>query len=869
MKTSSEIRQQFIDFFKSKEHHQVPSAPVIPIDDPTLLFTNAGMNQFKDIFLGVCKPEYRRAVDTQKCIRAGGKHNDLEEVGKDSYHHTFFEMLGNWSFGDYYKKEAVAWAWELFTEVWGLPKDKLYATVHHSDQEAFDFWKSETDIDPSHIEYHGDKDNFWEMGLTGPCGPCSEIHIDRGEEFCNMKGVPGHICKVNGDCHRFIELWNLVFIQFNRDEEGELHTLEKQYVDTGAGFERVCMVLQGKKSNYDTDLFIPIIEAIAERTGVPYDPGEIGVSHRVIADHIRALSFAIADGGLPSNEGRGYVLRRILRRAARHGRLLNQHQPFLYKLVGVVCDLMGHHFHELIEKRAYVEMIIQAEEERFNATLDKGLAKFEEITAAMQGKTISGAEAFMLYDTFGFPFDLTRILADERGLDVDEEGFNIELDKQRTRAREAGKFVMNLENIDWVTYREDEPTEFIGYLRDTTNCHIIKYTIDDDNEVRLVLDRTPFYAESGGQVADMGRIFNEDVEIQISDVKKQGNQFIHFGKLMKGIVRDREYTAAIETEYRKNVARNHTATHLLHAALRRVLGEHVQQKGSLVHPYYLRFDFTHFKQMTPREIGLVERMVNDQIRACNAVSTKKMQIEAARKEGAMALFGEKYDDEVRVVSIDKFSKELCGGTHLDYTGEIGLFKITQETSSAAGVRRIEAITGTQAEDYVKRLESEKEEIQALLNVPSGKSVQKLQALLDENKALHGEIQSLQMKASGDVVGDLVGEAIEIGGVKVACGAVPAESSGQMRDIGDQLRGKLQSGIGVLFADIEGKVSLIVIVTKDLTGRAHAGKIAGKVAELVGGKGGGRPDMAMAGGKDVDAIPSAIEKVPAIIEAMVK
>ncbi len=869
MRTSSEIRQQFIDFFLSKDHHQVPSAPVIPFDDPTLLFTNAGMNQFKNIFLGVTKPEFPRVVDTQKCIRAGGKHNDLEEVGKDSYHHTFFEMLGNWSFADYYKKEAIGWAWELFTKVWGLPKDILYATVHHSDQEAFDFWKNETDIDPSHIEYHGDKDNFWEMGLTGPCGPCSEIHIDRGEEFCNMKDVPGHVCKVNGDCHRIIELWNLVFIQFNRDEEGELHTLESQYVDTGAGFERVCMVLQNKKSNYDTDLFTPIIDAIAKMTGVEYNPGDAGVSHRVIADHIRALSFAIADGGLPSNEGRGYVLRRILRRAARHGRLLNQHEPFLYKLVSVVSNLMGHHFHELIEKKTHVEMIIQAEEERFNATLDKGLAKFEEITSGIDGNMIPGTDAFMLYDTFGFPFDLTRILAEERGMTVDEEGFSVELDKQRTRAREAGKFVMNLENIEWVTYREDEPTEFIGYFRDTTNCHIIKYTIDDNNDVRLILDRTPFYAESGGQVADMGRIYNEEVEIQISDVKKQGNQFIHIGKLMKGIIRDHEYTAAIEKEYRKNVARNHTATHLLHAALRDVLGDHVQQKGSLVHPYYLRFDFTHFKAMSPREISLVERLVNDKVRACFPVTTRKMQLEAARKEGAMALFGEKYEEDVRVVSIDQFSKELCGGTHLDYTGEIGLFKITTETSSAAGVRRIEAITGTQSEDYVKRLEAEKEDIQALLNVPAGKSIQKLQSLLEEHKAMQQEIQSLQMKASGDVVSNLVGKAIEINGVKVACGAVPAENSGLMRDIGDQLRGKIGSGIGVLFADIDGKVSLIVIVTQDLIKRAHAGKIAGKVAELVGGKGGGRPDMAMAGGKDVEGIPAAIEKVPAIIEEMVK
>ncbi|MCK4312769.1 MAG: alanine--tRNA ligase, partial [Candidatus Cloacimonetes bacterium] len=523
MLSSKEIRKQFIEFFVKKQHKAVTSAPVIPIDDPTLLFTNAGMNQFKNIFLEQTKPAYLRVVNSQKCIRAGGKHNDLEEVGRDGYHHTFFEMLGNWSFGDYYKKEAITWAWELLTEIWKIPKDKLYATVHHSDKEAFELWENETDIDPAHIEYHGDKDNFWEMAATGPCGPCSEIHFDRGKEFCNLKDDPNHTCKLNGDCHRYFELWNLVFIQYNRGEDGELTQLSKKYVDTGAGFERIVQILQKKDSNYHTDLFMPIINKISEISGVQYSTDKKGISHRVIADHIRALSFALADGGMPSNEGRGYVLRRILRRAARHGKLLNMKGPFLYKLVDNVVDLMGDHFSELLEKQAHIKLVIKAEEERFNLTLDNGITKFNEIISSLKEKTISGKDAFMLYDTFGFPMDLTRIMAEEKGLKVDEKGFEKEMEKQKKRAREAAKFDLKSEEIDWIEFKPTTKTEFVGYRSNSASCNIQKYFIDDDNNVKLVIDKTSFYAESGGQMADTGKIYNDECKIKVTDVKKDND----------------------------------------------------------------------------------------------------------------------------------------------------------------------------------------------------------------------------------------------------------------------------------------------------------------------------------------------------------
>ncbi len=859
---SNEIRKQYIEFFQKKEHKVVSSAPVIPIDDTTLLFINAGMNQFKDFFLGKRKPKDKRVVNSQKCIRAGGKHNDLDEVGRDGYHHTFFEMLGNWSFGDYYKKEAIEWAWELLTDVWKLPKSKLYATVHNTDKEAYELWKKVTDIENSHIEYHGDKDNFWEMGSTGPCGPCSEIHIDRGEEFCNLKDDPNHQCKVNGDCHRYIELWNLVFIQFFRDENGKLNPLPKKYIDTGAGFERIVQVLQKKDSNYHTDLFMPIIEKITNISGIKYHTDERGTSHRVIADHIRALVFALADGGMPSNEGRGYVLRRILRRAARHGHLLKMKEAFLHELVDVVVDLMGEHFTELKDKQTHVKMIIKAEEERFNETLDNGLKKFKEIITKTKIE-ISGYDVFTLYDTFGFPLDLTKIMAEEKGLTVDEKGFEIEMKKQKKRARDAAKFDLKTDDIDWIELSDSVPTEFVGYAENFSICKILKYNLDDNN-VKIVLDKTPFYAESGGQIADSGKIFNSECEIIITDVQKDADQFIHFGKLRKGEISKKDFTAEIDVERRMDIARNHTVTHILHKALKSVLGEHIQQKGSYLHPDHLRFDFTNFKQVDRHELDIIERAVNKEIRKCIPVKTEVMKIEEAKKEGAVALFGEKYGETVRVVSMGDYSKELCGGTHLKYTGEIGLFKITSESSIAAGIRRIEAITGVQAEKYVKILEDEIDEIGRQLHAPSASVLEKINKMISENKNLHVQLKAIRVKSAGNTLDQLIQKAIDIDGTKVVIARINIQNPGMLRQIGDQLRDKLKSGIGVLFADVGGKASILTVVTKDITNKYHAGKIISEVAELVGGKGGGRPDMAMAGGKNANKILDAITKVPEII-----
>ncbi len=771
MLKSNEIREQFIEFFKNKNHKYLRSASVIPIDDPTLLFTNAGMNQFKDIFLGKVNPEFKRVMNSQKCIRAGGKHNDLEEVGKDGYHHTFFEMLGNWSFGDYYKEEAIIWAWELLTSVWRLPKEKLYATVYKDDQESYELWKNKTDINPTHIEFHGDKDNFWEMGKTGPCGPCSEIHIDRGIEFCNLKDDASHICKVNGDCHRYIELWNLVFMQYFRDEEGVLHPLAQKFVDTGAGFERLVQILQDKNSNYETDIFQPVIQEIAEYSKVKYFPDGRGVSHRVIADHIRALSFAIADGGMPSNEGRGYVLRRILRRAARHGRLLGFFKPFLYILVDCLVDLMGKIYPELSERQAHIKMIIKAEEERFNLTLDKGIEKFEEIIfdgiLMLKDKQIfPGTFAFMLYDTFGFPLDLTIVMANEKGFEVDVQGFHKEMEKQRTRARNAAKFILNFDEIDWIGINPESDTKFVGYNNFSIECKIQKYAIDDKNNIKIILDKTPFYTESGGQTADIGKIYNDNCKIKIMNVQKAGNHFIHIGKLISGNINSEIFVAKIDKAYRKNIAGNHTVTHLLHKALKEVLGDHVQQKGSAVQAEILRFDFTNFKQVSRRELKLVENIVNAKIRECLPVKTELKDLESARKEGAVALFGEKYGEIVRVVSIADYSKEFCGGTHVNFTGEIGLFKILSESSIAAGIRRIEAVTGEFSEKIVNKMEDNLEEISGLLNTQTSSVLEKIHKLLDEQKLLQKTISQFKEKNLSSLIDSVITVALKFDDFKI-------------------------------------------------------------------------------------------------------
>ena len=866
MYSSREIRQQFIDYFISKKHIEVPSSPVVPKDDPTLLFTNAGMNQFKNIILGEIEPKHTRVVDTQKCIRAGGKHNDLDEVGRDGYHHTFFEMLGNWSFGDYNKKEAITWAWELITEVWKLPKDKMHATVHDSDLESFELWKTVTDIDHKHITYHGDKDNFWEMGETGPCGPSSEIHFDRGPAHCGKEDDPKHDCVVNGDCHRYIELWNLVFMQYFRNKDRSLTPLKMQHVDTGAGFERICQILQGKESNYDTDLFVPIINHIAKLSGVPYSQGDEGTPHRIIADHIRALSFSTSDGGIPSNEGRGYVIRRILRRAARMGRLLNLREPFLYKVVDTVIDVMGHHYTGLKQQQEYVKMIIKGEEERFNLTLDKGLVKFEEMLSATDSKNFSGANAFMLYDTYGFPYDLTAILAEEKGLTIDLAGFQQRMKEQKERARSASSFKIDVVETDWVVLGDERPTEFLGYTNNKSTSRINKYSLNDNNDIIFVLDKTPLYAESGGQVADKGLVRNEDVEIVVTDVKKSGELFLHVGKLIKGLPTVRELKVTVDQTRRMNISSNHTATHLLHAALRIVLGDHVQQKGSLVTDSGLRFDFTNFKGLSADEIAQTESLVNAEIRKGTIVDTVVMNPEDAKKDGATALFGEKYGDKVRVVSLAAFSKELCGGTHVHNSANIGSFKIKTESSSSAGIRRIEAITGNAVNKYYCDLEELVNKTASMLKTKPAQLTAKIESLIDENKELEQELKSLKSQSASSEIETLVNSALEISGVRVVCGKVGIDSSDELRNAGDILKQKLRGGIGVLFAVINGKVSILTTVSDDLKKQYPAGKIVGKMASFVDGKGGGRPDMAMAGGKDVSKIDFAISQIKTVIES---
>lgn len=864
MLSSKDIRSQFIDFFVAKGHSFIHSSAVVPESDPTLLFANAGMNQFKNIFLGLKEPLVARAVNSQKCIRAGGKHNDLEEVGKDGYHHTFFEMLGNWSFGDYYKREAITWAWELLTELWGLPKELLYATVHQSDTEARQLWMECTDINPEHIEYHGDKDNFWEMGDSGPCGPCSEIHIDRGVQHCNKQDIEGHVCRVNGDCDRYIELWNLVFIQYNREENRELTLLKNRYVDTGAGLERVTQVLQGKHSNYETDLFMPIIEKIAELSHHAYTP-ETGMSHRVIADHVRCLCFALADGGFPSNEGRGYVLRRILRRAARHGRLLGFAEPFLHSLVDVVVQIMGHHFEELKGKESYIKMVIKAEEERFNKTLDTGLQKFDDICLRLDGNLISGKDAFMLYDTYGFPLDLTMMLAEEKGLRIDHGGFDVEMEAQRDRARKASRFGSAAHHDNWIELRPPLPTHFTGYEKHQDSAYIQRYSVSEDKVYALQLSQTPFYAESGGQVADTGRIYNDDFELRVLDVKKDDDAFIHYGTLQRGLISSELVYAEIDVSRRGDIVRNHTATHILHKALRSILGDHVQQKGSLVHPDYMRFDFTHFQALSHSQWEMVESMVNKAIRDNMPVSTTIMNIADAKAEGATALFGEKYSDEVRVITIDQFSKELCGGTHASATGDLGIFKIISEGSTAAGIRRIEAYTGRAALDYVNSLQQSLQHIAGQLSCPINMVEQKLEAQKQHIQNLEAELKRLQAERSLSLIDSMLEVATDYPDFKLVIQEVPENTD--LKAFGDALRSKLSDQIAVLLCPKSDKLSIQVVVGGAVSSRFHAGKIVSAIAASMGGKGGGRPDSAMAGCQNPGDTTPLIAQIPDIIRNM--
>ncbi len=839
--TSRQIRQTFLDFFAARGHRIVPSAPVVPHGDPTLLFTNAGMNQFKDVFLGTGKRDYSRAADTQKCIRVSGKHNDLEEVGYDTYHHTLFEMLGNWSFGDYFKEEAIGWSWELLTDVLKLPKDRIHATVFRTDDESMEIWKKY--LPESHIHRFDEKDNFWEMGDTGPCGPCTEIHFDRTPD---LSGGP----LVNSGVPEVIEIWNNVFIQYNRTADGTLEDLPSRHVDTGMGFERLCAVMQQKDSNYDTDVFQPIIAFTEQLSGRTYrtelDHPD-GVAMRVIADHIRTLSFAIADGAHPGNEGRGYVLRRILRRAARYARNLGLTEPVLWKHVAVLCETMGDVFPELNDRRSVIERIIKAEEESFLATLDRGLLRFDAVDAT--SGIVSGADAFELYDTFGFPLDLTQLIARERGLTVDEVGYLACLAEQRARSRAARKS----HAIEATKVSIDAVSRFMGYNATETSSAVLHV---EGNAI--VLAETPFYVEMGGQVSDTGQIVVGGIPFRVEDVRKHGDAIIHICETDVDASIGDIALAQVDAPRRKDIEREHSVTHLLHESLRRVLGSHVQQAGSLVAPNHLRFDFAHFERIHPDELQAIEDMVNEKIFESIDVHIEEMSIEKARTvPGAKMFFGDKYGDSVRVVFIDdKFSVEFCGGTHVRNTSEIGLFKIMVESSVASGVRRIEAIAGRSIPAWLKELESKREGVN-----------DDMLRQADRIKQLEKELASLKTDELKTLIPSIVEKAVTVNGIRIATARVSVSDAEQMKDLGDELRSALKSsGIGLLGAVIDDKVQLVCVVTDDLTKTYSAGKLIGVVAKELGGGGGGKPHMATAGGKDISKLDNVLEQFSSTIQS---
>ena len=860
--TSNDIRNQFLNFFKDKDHKIVQSAPVVSFDDPTLLFTNAGMNQFKDVFLGKGKRDFTRAVDTQKCIRVSGKHNDLEEVGHDTYHHTFFEMLGNWSFGDYYKAEAIEWAWELLTEIWKLPKERLWATVYKDDDEAFELWKSKTDINTKHILKYGEKDNFWEMGETGPCGPCSEIHINLSDDYNN----PEHVNAGSPDC---IEIWNLVFIQFNKDENGKFKELPAKHVDTGMGFERVCAILQGKSSNYDTDIFTPLIHAVEKLSEVKYEKEENKISIRVIADHIRTLTFAIADGAVPSNEGRGYVLRRILRRASRYGRKLNLHKPFLYKLVDVLVKTMGDVFPEIAEKKDYIKKIIRSEEDSFNATLDRGIEMFDAAVMKLQKKKekiIPGEEVFKLYDTFGFPADLTNVMAVEKGFTIDEDGFTKLMKHQKERGRDSSKekfasIHISIDNLNSFTFKSTDDTQFSGHDELVTEAEVIGFKKDDKTDL-VILNKTPFYVESGGQIDDNGRLIVEQITFDVLDVTKFENKTIHVVKneTSSGIGIGKKVIAEVDEKRRWDIMRNHTATHFLHSALRKILGTHVQQAGSYVGPDRLRFDFTHFAKLTAEELKDIEALVNEELRMNYQLQHhRNIPFDEAKKMGALMFFGDKYGNLVNVVQYGEFTKEFCGGTHVKNSSQIGLFKIVTESSIASGVRRIEAVTGTGVERYIDEQ----------LNLRR-KDEEKIEELIDSKKKMEKELAELKLQDKLAQLEHVLAVSSEVKGIKIYKGKVLAESMDELKYFGDEMREKIKSGVCVLITQIDNKVGIVAIVSDDLIKNKSlsAGKIVGELAKLVEGGGGGKAHLATAGGKDVAGIPAAISRVEKIVGSFI-
>lgn len=867
-KSTAEIRQAFLDFFHSKGHTVVDSSSLIPTNDPTLMFTNAGMNQFKDVFLGLDNRDYHRATTSQRCVRAGGKHNDLENVGYTARHHTFFEMLGNFSFGDYFKRDAINFAWELLTgENWfNLPKEKLWVTVYATDDEAYGIWEKEIGVPPERIIRIGDNkgaqyasDNFWQMGDTGPCGPCSEIFYDHGEHIWG--GPPGS-AEEDGD--RYIEIWNLVFMQFNRQSDGTMLPLPKPSVDTGMGLERISAVLQHVNSNYDIDLFQTLIAAVAKVTAATDLNNK---SLRVIADHIRSCAFLISDGVIPSNEGRGYVLRRIIRRAVRHGNMLGAKETFFYKLVAPLIAVMGSAALELKNQQSMVEQLLKTEEEQFARTLERGLALLDEELAALQGDTLPGDIVFRLYDTFGFPVDLTADVCRERNLKVDEEGFEKAMEIQRNRARESSGFSADYNSM----VRVEGVTQFSGYEHVQRQSKVVALFVEGKpvEEIQagdsaiVVLDDTPFYAESGGQVGDKGVLKTAAGEFAVSDTQKYGKAFGHQGVLNAGKLRINDSVEAdVDVARRDRIRLNHSATHLLHAALRQVLGKHVAQKGSLVNDLYLRFDFSHFEAMKPEQIRQVEDLVNAQIRRNLPIETNIMALDDAKDQGAMALFGEKYDDHVRVLSMGDFSTELCGGTHARRTGDIGLFRIQSESGTAAGVRRIEAITG---ENAISALHQQSDLLQDVAHLVKGdvnSLADKVRALIERSRGLEKELQQAKDQQAAQESASLSGQTKEVKGVKLLVSQLDNVEPKMLRTMVDDLKNQLGSAIIVLATVVDDKVSLIVGVTKDLTDRVKAGELIATIASQVGGKGGGRPDMAQAGGTDAQALPAALAGVEA-------
>ncbi|EAT9864627.1 alanine--tRNA ligase [Salmonella enterica] len=871
-KSTAEIRQAFLDFFHSKGHQVVASSSLVPNNDPTLLFTNAGMNQFKDVFLGLDKRNYSRATTSQRCVRAGGKHNDLENVGYTARHHTFFEMLGNFSFGDYFKHDAIQFAWELLTgENWfALPKERLWVTVYETDDEAYEIWEKEVGIPRERIIRIGDNkgapyasDNFWQMGDTGPCGPCTEIFYDHGDHIWG--GPPG---SPEEDGDRYIEIWNIVFMQFNRQADGTMEPLPKPSVDTGMGLERIAAVLQHVNSNYDIDLFRTLIEAVAKVTGAT-DLGN--KSLRVIADHIRSCAFLVADGVLPSNENRSYVLRRIIRRAVRHGNMLGAKETFFYKLVGPLIEVMGSAGEELKRQQAQVEQVLKTEEEQFARTLERGLALLDEELAKLQGDTLDGETAFRLYDTYGFPVDLTADVCRERNIKVDEAGFEAAMEEQRRRAREASGFGADYNAM----IRVDSASEFKGYDHLELNGKVTALFVDGKaveainagQEAVVVLDQTPFYAESGGQVGDKGELKGAGFTFAVDDTQKYGQAIGHLGKLSAGALKVGDAVQAdVDEARRARIRLNHSATHLMHAALRQVLGTHVAQKGSLVSDKVLRFDFSHNEAMKPSEIRQVEDLVNAQIRRNLPIETNIMDLDAARAKGAMALFGEKYDERVRVLSMGDFSTELCGGTHASRTGDIGLFRIISESGTAAGIRRIEAVTGEGAMATVHAQSDRLNDIAHLLKGDSQNLGDKVRAVLERTRQLEKELQQLKDQAAAQESANLSSKAVDLNGVKLLVSELAGIEPKMLRTMVDDLKNQLGSTVIVLATVVEGKVSLIAGVSKDVTDRVKAGELIGMVAQQVGGKGGGRPDMAQAGGTDAAALPAALASVQGWVSA---